>query len=84
LYTGQKNESCQINLKDTSFDSVFCANSQSVFSLRLNVLFEFEKRWIPPTMVIVPVKTIFVNIRKKRKRKLIDTYVTGRIMSQMR
>ena len=28
-----KNETCQINLKDTSFDSVFCADSEYVFSL---------------------------------------------------
>ncbi len=62
----QKNESCQINLKGTSFDSVFCADSESVFGFRLKALFEFENRWIPSKMAMIPVKTI-CSTRKRKK-----------------
>ncbi len=67
-YMCQKNESCQINLKDTSFDSVFCADPESVFCFWLKALFEFENRWIPPKMVMIPVKTIFLDKEKKKKQ----------------
>jgi len=68
----RKNESCQINLIDTSFDSVFCSDSESVFSFWPNILFEVENRWIPPKMVRVPVKTVFLDREKERKKN--DAY----------
>jgi hypothetical protein len=64
-----ENESYQINLKDTSFDSVFCADSESVFSLRLKALFKFENRRIPPKTAMPPVKTIFLDEGKKREKR---------------
>jgi hypothetical protein len=63
----RNNESCQIKLKDTSFDSVFCADSESVFSLWLKPLFEFENRWIPPKTGMISVKTTFFDIGKETK-----------------
>ncbi len=39
-----KNESCQKSLKDTSFDSVFYADSESVFSFYIKALFESKNR----------------------------------------
>ncbi len=45
----------------------FCADSESVVYFRLKALFEFENRGIRPKMALVPVKTIFLNIGKKRK-----------------
>ncbi len=67
----RKSESCQINLKNTSLDAVFCADTESVFFSRLNVLFETENRQIPPQMAMVPVKTIFLDLRKEREKKRI-------------
>ncbi len=64
-----KNENCQNNLKGTLFDSVFYAESESVFRLWLKVLFEFENRWIPLKMAMVRVKMIFLDKGKKRKKK---------------
>jgi hypothetical protein len=55
-------------LKGTSFESVFCADSESVFCVRLKTIFESEKRGIPPKMAMVPVKTVFLNTGKKRKK----------------
>ena len=64
----RKNESCQINLKDTSSDSFFCADSESVFCFGLKALFEFENRRIPPEMPMRPVKPTFFNLGKERKK----------------
>jgi hypothetical protein len=65
----RKIESCQINLKDTSFDSVFYADSESVFSFSQKVLFEFENRWIPSKIAMVPVKSTFLNTGKETEKK---------------
>ncbi len=67
----RENESCQINLRNSSLDAVFCADSESVFCFRLKVLFESENRQIPPQIAMVPVKTIFLGIRKEREKKRI-------------
>ena len=64
----RKNESCQINLKDTSSSSVFCADSESVFCFGLKVLLESENRTIPPEMPVRPVKPTFLDLGKKRKK----------------
>jgi hypothetical protein len=64
----RKNESDQIKLKDTSFGSVFCADSEYVFSFYLKVIFGFENLCIPSKMDMVSVKTSFRNIGKKRKK----------------
>ncbi len=80
---GSKNESYQIHLKDTSFDSVFCTDSESVFSLRLKALFKFENRRIPPKMAMPPVKTIFLGKEKKRKKRLRD-FLTDGVLNRMR
>ncbi len=64
----RENESCQINLRNSSLDAVFCADSESVFCFRLKVLFESENRQIPPQIAMVPVKTIFLDKGKKRKK----------------
>jgi hypothetical protein len=71
LVDGSKNGSCQINLKDTSFDSLFYADSESAFILSLKVFFEFKTHRIPPKMAMVPVKTTFLNIGKKRKKSAL-------------
>ena len=83
LVDGAKNESCQINLKDTSFDSVFCANSESVFILSLKVFLELENRQIPPKMAMVPVKTTFLHEGKKRKKRMCNMMTNG-MMNGMR
>ena len=67
-----KNESCQISLKDSSFDSVFCVDSESVFCFGLKLLFELENRRIPLKMAMVPVKTTFLDLGKDRKKN--DTW----------
>ncbi len=63
-----KNESCQKSLKDISFDSAFYADSESVFSFYIKALFESKNRWIPPKIVMVPLKPVFLNTGTKRKK----------------
>ncbi len=53
---------------DTSFDSLFYADFESVLFLGLKGLFEFENRWIPSEMPIGPVKTTFVNTDNEREK----------------
>jgi hypothetical protein len=76
----RKNESCRINLRNILSDSVFCAASESVFSLWLQVLFEFENHSIPPKTAVVPVKLIFLDQGKKRTRN----FVTDGMVNRMR
>jgi hypothetical protein len=64
----KENESCQTNLKDASFNSVFRADSESVIGLWLKVLFEVENRWIQSKMARVSVKTIFLSKRKEKEK----------------
>ena len=64
----RKNESCQINLKDTSFDSIFRVDSEPVIRLRPKVFFELESRRIPSKMTRIPVKTSFLDEENKRKK----------------
>jgi hypothetical protein len=65
----KENESCQTNLKNTSFNSVYRADSESVISLWLEVLFEVENYWIPPKMARVPVKNYFSQHNKGKIKK---------------
>ncbi len=67
-YNSQKNEICQMGLKDISFNSVLYADSKFVFSFWLKALFESKNRWIPPKIGIVPVKPVSLNTGTKMKK----------------